>query len=231
MMKRASADANWWQSREMRPYLIKSIARFNEARVCSADGAEIKACELIRDGLGMLQAGLGACQDPGSGADRQRSALLDKPVVNDDRAVQGVDFPSLWDVVEWLFDYPVNRLAIYGTLRRGEPNHKIIEHIVGEWVNGFVRGRIEEHYGFLFFAGDDRGGMVPVEVLSSSELSGSWERIDRFEGVWYRRTLIPVYDSIGSILFIANIYCKSEKMFNPGLLHRAVAGGEYLQDG
>ena len=204
----------------MRPYLVKSIARFNEARVCSADGDEIEACGMIRDGLDVLQAGLGACSDPDGVADWLRSALLDKRLVNGDRAVQGVDFPFLWGVVEWLFDYPVNRLAIYGTLRRGEPNHKIIEHIAGEWVGGFVRGRIEEHYGFPFFVLDNEGDRVPVDVLSSSELSGSWERIDRFEGVWYRRTLIPVYDSIGSILFIANIYCKSERMFNPGLLHR-----------
>ncbi len=220
MMKRTSADANWWQSREMQPYLVKSIVRFNDARVCSADGAEIKACGMIRDGLDVLQAGLGACQDPGGGADRQQSALLDKLVVNDDRAIQGVGLPSLWDVVDGLFNYPVNRLAIYGTLRRGEPNHRIIEHIAGEWIDGFVRGRIEEHYGFPFFVLDNEGDRVPVDVLSSSELSGSLERIDGFEGVWYRRTLIPVYDSIGSILFIANIYCKSERMFNPGLLHR-----------
>ncbi len=164
--------------------------------------------------------GLGACRDMGGDAGWLRAALLDELVGGGDLAVQGVDLPSLWDIVDWLFDYPTNRLAIYGTLRRGEPNHKIIEHIAGEWVNGFVRGRIEEHYGFPFFARDDQGGMVPVEVLSSSGLAGALERIDRFEGVWYRRTLIPVYDSDGSILFIANIYCKSERIFNPGLLHR-----------
>ncbi|MEA1908646.1 MAG: gamma-glutamylcyclotransferase family protein [Euryarchaeota archaeon] len=220
MMKRTSADAHWLQPLEMRLYLVKSIARFNEARVCSADGAEIEACGLIQEGLDMLQAGLDACQDLGSGVDCLRSALLDKLVGGGDLAVPGVDLPSLWGILDGLFDYPMNRLAIYGTLRRGEPNHKIIEHIAGDWANGFVRGRIEEHYGFPFFVGDDQGGMVPVEVLSSLELSGSLERIDRFEGVWYHRTLIPVYDSDGSILFIANIYCKSEKMFNPGLLHR-----------
>ncbi len=220
MMKRASADANWWQSPEMRPYLVKSIARFNEARVCSGEGAEIKACGMIREGLDVLQAGLGACQDPGGEVDWLRAALPDELVGGGDLAVPGVNLPSLWGIVDWLFDYPVNRLAIYGTLRRGEPNHKIIEHIAGEWVNGFVRGRIEEHYGFPFFVGDDQGDLIPVEVLSSSGLAGSLERIDRFEGVWYRRTLIPVYDSDGSILFIANIYCKSERMFNPGLLHR-----------
>ncbi len=109
MMKRASADASWWQSPEMRPYLVKSIARFNEARVCSADGDEIEACGMIRDGLYVLQAGLGACSDPDGVADWLRSALLDELVGSGDRAVQGVDFPFLWGVVEWLFDYPVNR--------------------------------------------------------------------------------------------------------------------------
>ena len=220
MMKRASVGTSWLQPPEMQTHLVKSIARFNEARICSEEGAEIKACELIRDGLDVLQAGLGACQDPGGEVDWLRAALLDELVGGGDLAVPGVDLPSLWDIVDGLFDYPTDRLAIYGTLRRGEPNHKIIEHIAGEWVNGFVRGRIEEHYGFPFFALGDQGGMVPVEVLNSSGLAGSLERIDRFEGVWYRRTLIPVYDSDGSILFIANIYCKSERMFNPGLLHR-----------
>ena len=220
MMKRASVGASWLQPTEMRPYLVKSIARFNEARVCSDEGDEIRAFGLIRAGLDVLQAGLGACQDPGSEGDWLRAALLDKLVEGGDLAVPGVDLPSLWGIVDWLFDYPMNRLAIYGTLRRGEPNHKIIEHIAGEWVNGFVRGRIEEHYGFPFFARGDQGGMVPVEVLISSGLSGSLERIDGFEGVWYRRTLVPVYDSTDNVLFIANIYCESERMFNPGLLHR-----------
>ncbi len=215
MMKQASAGTSWLQ-----PYLVRSIARFNEARVCSDEGAEIKACEMIRAGLDVLHVGLGACQDQGCEGDWLRSELLDELMGDGDLAVPGVDLPSLWGVVDGLFNYPINRLAIYGTLRRCEPNHKIIEHIAGDWVDGFVRGRIEEHYGFPFFAGDDQGGMVSVEVLRSSELPGSLERIDRFEGVWYRRTLIPVYDSTGSILFIANIYCKSEKMFNPGLLHR-----------
>ena len=220
MMKRVSADAHWLKSPEMQPYLVKSIARFNEARVCSEEGAEIKACGLIQDGLDLLRAGLCACQDPDGGVDWLRSEMLDELAVYGDLSVLGVNLPFLWDLIECLFDYPVNRLAMYGTLRRGEPNHKIIEHIAGGWVDGFVHGRIEEHYGFPFFVGDNRGGTIPVEVLSSPELPGSLERIDRFEWVWYRRTLIPVYDSRGGILFIANIYCKSEKMFNPGLLHR-----------
>ena len=218
-MKHASAGVSWLQPMEVRPCLVKAIARFNEARVCSEEEDEITACRLVRDGLDVLQAGLGAYQDPGGNGDWLRSEMLGKLMRDGGLTVPWDGLPSLWGIVDWLFDYPVNRLAIYGTLRRGEPNHKIIKHIAGEWVNGFVRGRIEEHYGFPFFIGDDQGGMVPVEILSSFELPGSLERIDRFEGVWYRRTLILVYDSAGSIFFIANIYCKSEKMFNPGLLH------------
>jgi len=205
MTKRVSADANWWQSREMRPYLVKSISRFNEARVYSDEGAEIKACETILGGLDALRAG-----------------LLDELLVavEDDQAVCRIDLPFLWGLIERLFDYPVNRLAIYGTLRRGGANHRIIEHIAGEWTEGFVCGRIEEYYGFPFFVWDAKGDKIAVEVLSSSELCESWERIDRFEGVWYHRNLIPVYDSADNILFIANIYCKSGMMCNPGLLHR-----------
>jgi gamma-glutamylcyclotransferase (GGCT)/AIG2-like uncharacterized protein YtfP len=205
MAERTSTAANLWQSREMRPYLVKSISRFNEARVYSDENAKIKACETILDGLDALRTG-----------------LLDELVVavEYDQAVFRIDLPFLWGLIERLFDYPVNRLAIYGTLRRGGANHRIIEHIAGEWTEGFVCGRIEKYYGFPFFIWDEGGDKIPVEVLSSSELCESWERIDRFEGVWYHRNLIPVYDSVDNILFIANIYCKSGMMYNPGLLHR-----------
>ena len=101
------------------------------------------------------------------------------------------------------------RLAVYGTLKRGGSNHSVIEGITGEWTRGVVHGQLEAHYGFPFFVPDAGGDAIPVDVLISSELPNSWERIDRFEGRWYRRCLIPVYDSDDEVLFIANIYCKS----------------------
>jgi len=211
MAERLSADANWWQSREMRPHLIKSISRFNEARVYSEKNAEIEACETIFEGLDELRAGVEAYQNREDG---DLETLLDDLVAHGDQ----IDLPFLWGLIERLFGHPANRLAIYGTLKRGGHNHRIIEHIAGEWMEGFVCGRIEEYYGFPFFVWDEGGDKFPVEVLSSSELCESWERIDRFEGIWYHRNLIPVNDSADNILFIANIYCKSGMMYNPGLL-------------
>jgi gamma-glutamylcyclotransferase (GGCT)/AIG2-like uncharacterized protein YtfP len=100
------------------------------------------------------------------------------------------------------------RLAVYGTLRRGGQNHSVIEGIAGEWTRGFVHGQLEEHYGFPFFVPDAGRDVIPVEVLTSPELPNAWERIDRFEGRWYRRCLLLVHDSDDEVLFIANIYCK-----------------------
>jgi len=190
-----TVTGNWWQSREIRPYLIESISHFNEARVYSRKNDEIGRCESIRKGLNILRTGLND--------DLYDDAFFDSRP----------DF--LWQPIEWLFDHSSNRLAVYGTLRPGESNHRVIEHIPGEWSSGFVHGYVEEYYGFPFFVWDAEADKIPVEVLSSSELCNSWEMIDRFEGRWYDRILVPVCDSDDDILFIANIYCKSSRTFHP----------------
>ncbi|MEA1944704.1 MAG: gamma-glutamylcyclotransferase family protein [Euryarchaeota archaeon] len=186
---------NWWQSREMRPYLIESISHFNEARVYSRKNDEIGTCKSIFKGLSILRTGL-------------NNDLCDGDAFFD------CEPDCSWQSIEWLFDHPSNRLAVYGTLRQGESNHGVIEHITGEWIPGFVHGYVEEYYGFPFFVWAE-ADKIPVEVLSSSELCNSWELIDRFEGRWYDRILIPVCDSDDDILFIANIYCKSSRKCQP----------------
>ena len=42
-----TVTGNWWQSREIRPYLIESISHFNEARVYSRENDETGRCEFI----------------------------------------------------------------------------------------------------------------------------------------------------------------------------------------
>ncbi|RKY39559.1 MAG: hypothetical protein DRP85_09720 [Candidatus Makaraimicrobium thalassicum] len=181
---RVTVAENWWQVRGAERYLIESIAYFNEARVYSRDGDETSSHEAIFKGLDVLRTGMDI------------NPLLLEP-------------DHLLRSVELLLGSPGNRLAVYGTLRPGESNHRVIAGIKGEWISGFVRGRMEEYYGFPFFVPDARSGTVPVEVLTSSELCNSWAAIDRFEGRWYDRSLIPILDSNGEVLAIANIYCKS----------------------
>lgn len=183
----AKAKVDWWQSQNVRHHLISAVAQFNEIVACKRKNDETRSCESIFRVLNTLCDGF-----------RARHEADEEP-------------DDLWalEVVECLLGSPSNRLAVYGTLMRGKSNHRIIEEIAGEWRCGFVHGRLEEHYGFPFFVPDASGDMIPVDVLSSAELPTSWKRIDRFEGVWYDRCLVPVHDSDDEFIFIANIYCKA----------------------
>lgn len=183
----AKARVDWWQSQKARQYLISAIAQFNEIAACRRKYDETGSCESIFGVLDLLCGGFRARHEADEESD------------------------DLWacGVVECLLGNPSNRLAVYGTLMRGKSNHRVIEGIAGEWGCGFVHGRLEEHYGFPFFVPDASGDVIPVDVLSSAELPTSWEQIDRFEGVWYDRCLVPVHDSDDEVLFIANTYCKA----------------------
>ncbi len=183
----AKAGVDWWQSQKARQYLISAIAQFNETVACRRKDNETGSCKSIFRVLDLLCDGF-----------RARNDADEEP---DDLWARGV--------VECLLGNPSNRLAVYGTLMRGKSNHRVIEGIAGEWRCGFVHGRLYEHYGFPFFVPDAGGDLIPVDVLSSTKLPAAWERIDRFEGVWYNRCLVLVHDSNDEVLFIANIYCKA----------------------
>ena len=113
------------------------------------------------------------------------------------------------EILEALFR-PSIRLAIYGSLAPGESNHRIIEAVEGTWEKGFVRGELMRmgwgtHLGFPAMRWDPAGEKIPVKLLVSEHLPDHWERLDGFEGVDYRRVLVPVHDEEG-LLAVANIY-------------------------
>lgn len=89
------------------------------------------------------------------------------------------------------------RLATYGTLGPGKPNHHHVAMIDGSWSHGFVRGFLHEagwgaDLGFPAIVLDDSGPEVSVDVLESDELSEHLERLDLFEGPGYDRVLTSV---------------------------------------
>jgi hypothetical protein len=51
---------------------------------------------------------------------------------------------------------------------------------------------------------DPDGPPVSVQVFRSLDLPAAWPRIDEFEGVDYRRILVPV--AVDDGLLVANIY-------------------------
>ena len=105
------------------------------------------------------------------------------------------------------------RLAVYGSLAPGKANHHLLARYGGDWSNGRVRGALINAGwgaagGFPGLVPRTDGPWVTVHVLQSNELPDAWPELDAFEGVEYRRVLIPVYgDDTGVLVKTgANIY-------------------------
>ena len=96
------------------------------------------------------------------------------------------------------------RLAAYGSLAPGRPNHHELEALSGRWSEGSVRGHLRRAgwgatLGYPGLELDDDGDHVPVHVLESDDLPAHWARLDAFEGEGYRRVLATVHTSSGPL--------------------------------
>ena len=101
------------------------------------------------------------------------------------------------------------RLAVYGSLAPGRPNHHQLNDLSGRWIDGTVRGQLlQEGWGAEFgYPGillDLDGPAVGVQLFESSDLPNHWTRLDEFEGSGYRRTVTTVSTAEGDLL--ASIY-------------------------
>jgi gamma-glutamylcyclotransferase (GGCT)/AIG2-like uncharacterized protein YtfP len=103
--------------------------------------------------------------------------------------------------------HPSRRLAVYGTLRRGQFNHHLIAGIAGRWRQGSVRGAVRQRFGLPAFAWAADGGHVPVDVLDSPELPAHWGWLDAFEGAAYRRIWVPVELAEGALVVACCYEC------------------------
>jgi gamma-glutamylcyclotransferase (GGCT)/AIG2-like uncharacterized protein YtfP len=101
-------------------------------------------------------------------------------------------------------------LAVYGSLAPGEKNACVLDGIAGSWTEGFVRGTLHASgwgagMGYPGFEPSADGDRIPVKVFTSSELPKHWHRLDEFEGADYRRIVVPV-ELTGGTLVVAQIY-------------------------
>jgi gamma-glutamylcyclotransferase (GGCT)/AIG2-like uncharacterized protein YtfP len=101
------------------------------------------------------------------------------------------------------------RIAVYGTLAPGHPNHHQLNDLSGRWIEGTVRGQLfEEGWGAeLGYPGivlDPDGSTVGVQLFESADLPNHWIRLDEFEGSGYRRTVTMVSTAKGDLQ--ASIY-------------------------
>lgn len=92
---------------------------------------------------------------------------------------------------------PECRLAVYGTLAPGRPDHDQIDGLTGRWIEGTVRGLLLEEgwcieLGYPGVVLDADGPSVDVQLFESSDLADHWARLDEFEGPGYRRLVTSV---------------------------------------
>ena len=102
-----------------------------------------------------------------------------------------------------------SRLATYGSLVPGGPNHGQLSELSGRWLSGRVRGVLAEQgwgadLGYPGLKLDEAGDSLDVQVFESADLVHHWERLDAFEGDGYRRTPVEVATAEGVV--VAFIY-------------------------
>ena len=112
-----------------------------------------------------------------------------------------------------------HRLATYGTLAPGRPNHHQLDGLDGRWFDGMVRGNLmPEGWGAeLGYPGlviDPAGGQVPVHVFESADLPAHWPRLDAFEGAAYARVETRVDTASGTVP--ASIYVLVDRTRDSG---------------
>jgi gamma-glutamylcyclotransferase (GGCT)/AIG2-like uncharacterized protein YtfP len=101
------------------------------------------------------------------------------------------------------------RLATYGSLAPGRPNHHQLAALDGRWLEGQVRGRLVDAgwgaaLGYPALVLDPDGVDVPVHVFESDDLPQHWARLDEHEGSDYRRVVVTVRTPEGDLK--ASIY-------------------------
>jgi gamma-glutamylcyclotransferase (GGCT)/AIG2-like uncharacterized protein YtfP len=106
-------------------------------------------------------------------------------------------------------DDPDHRLATYGTLAPGQPNHHQLDGLVGRWTEGHVRGRLVKSgwgaaLGYPALVLDPEGSSVTVQVFESADLPAHWARLDHFEGAGYERVDVEVRTPAGPVA--ASVY-------------------------
>lgn len=99
----------------------------------------------------------------------------------------------------------MSSLFVYGTLAPGKPNHHELEMIDGDWQQATITGHLVEQewgasMGYPAIVPCETGDKVKGYVLTASELSKHWPRLDAFEGEGYERVLVNAELGSGELL-------------------------------
>ena len=95
-----------------------------------------------------------------------------------------------------------HRLATYGSLAPGRPNHHHLDGLGGRWLAGEVHGKLIDAgwgsaLGYPALILDPTGPAVEVYIFESIDLPAHWPRLDAFEGSGYQRVATTVHTASG----------------------------------
>jgi gamma-glutamylcyclotransferase (GGCT)/AIG2-like uncharacterized protein YtfP len=98
----------------------------------------------------------------------------------------------------------LHRLATYGSLAPGRPNHHRLDGLEGRWLTGHVNGMLLDAgwgagLGYPALILDPGGPAIKVDVFESVDLPAHWARLDAFEGPGYQRVVTTVRTSTGEV--------------------------------
>jgi gamma-glutamylcyclotransferase (GGCT)/AIG2-like uncharacterized protein YtfP len=101
-------------------------------------------------------------------------------------------------------DGALERLAAYGSLAPGRPNHDQLDGLEGRWLKGHVDGTLVDagwgaSLGYPALVLDPAGSAIIVDVFESVDLPAHWARLDAFEGPGYERVVTTVHMPTGDI--------------------------------
>jgi gamma-glutamylcyclotransferase (GGCT)/AIG2-like uncharacterized protein YtfP len=96
------------------------------------------------------------------------------------------------------------RLATYGSLAPGRPNHHQLDGLEGRWFQGQVHGTLRDvgwgaSLGYPALILDPEAPALQVQVFESVDLRAHWSRLDEFEGPGYRRVVTNVRTPAGDV--------------------------------
>jgi len=102
-----------------------------------------------------------------------------------------------WDDTAQVSRGSTFRLAVYGTLAPGRPNHHKLHDLSGRWIEGTVRGQLlqegwDAEQGYPGLILDPEGPTADVQLFGSLDPPEHWARLDEFEGSGYQRTVTIV---------------------------------------
>jgi gamma-glutamylcyclotransferase (GGCT)/AIG2-like uncharacterized protein YtfP len=128
-----------------------------------------------------------------------------------DQAVCRLARPVMAAITRAIFDQPDRRIAVYGTLRPGEPNHSKLSRLQGVWRDAQVRGNVFQDTGLPHFVWDVAALEIQVKIFESANLEKSWAELDRFEGQSYQRIWVVASLQDDGALNVANIYALNSR--------------------